>query len=630
VKRFLSFKHFKADILGGLTAGIVALPLALAFGEQSGLGAAAGLYGAAFIAFFAALFGGTATQISGPTAPMTALSMIVVANLLQTYEGRLEDALPMILMVFLLAGLFQVLLGVFRLGTYIKYIPYTVVSGFMTGIGVIILVTQLAPGMGYYAADDKELVNSFLPHAEELILDRILMEEANDEILVLENFKETIIRAEKISHEDMLSEASLLAANDAKGVFGALKYLPRALRNISFIELLLTLATILMIYGFRKLTKILPSTLVALIVVSGVAFLMNWSYVEIQAIPSGYPIFHMDIFGQFDAKAVSPFIISALFLALLGAIDSLLTSVVADNLTRTQHDPNKELIGQGVGNGIAAFFGGIPGAGATIRTVVNIQAGGKTKLSGMISGVLLFAIVLMLGPVASKIPAAVLAGILITVGVGVMDYRGLKSLRKMDGSEKAILITVLLLTVFWQLVYAVAIGLVMAAMVFLKRMSDISSVKIRHDNLTQSEEEFDWADEVDIPKSIREKVVIKHLSGPMFFGMVTQFRSKVSELPDIHLLIIRMDQVPFIDQSGLYALETAIEELHDQDVVVAISGANELSEKLLRDMKVIPRLIPDQWVFNEFQDCRKWFRRVLSTPNGLEDEIAQIPGRTKK
>ena len=209
-------------------------------------------------------------------------------------------------------------------------------------------------------------------------------------------------------------------------------------------------------------------------------------------------------------------------MALLGAIDSLLTSVVADNLTRTRHNSNKELIGQGIGNTIAALFGGLPGAGATIRTVVNIQAGGRTKLSGMIAGVLLLIIILLLGPLASNIPVAVLSGILITVGIGVMDYQGLRDLLKMEYSERTVLISVLLLTVFWQLVYAVAVGLVLAAFVFLKRMSDISSsrVIINDLNVAHSQEPI-WEDEVLIAPEIREKVIFKHLNGPLFFGFVT-------------------------------------------------------------------------------------------------------------
>lgn len=609
-------------MLGGITAGIVALPLALAFGEQSGLGAAAGLYGAAFIAFFAALFGGTPTQISGPTAPMTAFSMVVIAGLLQASGGRLEQALPIILMVFLLAGLIQILLGVFKLGTYIKYIPYTVISGFMTGIGVIILITQLLPSLGYNAAEDQEVVDRFMNQAEGLTLNRILNDESDGGVHRLEDFKNTIQRAEQVTEEDIIAEAKLLAASNARGVFGSLRYFLRALSSINYIELVLTLLTITIIYSFGWITKVVPSTLVALLLVSGGAVLLDLEYVLIREIPTGYPIFHSEIISNFDLGILAPYLISALMLALLGTIDSLLTSVVADNLTKTQHKPNQELIGQGIGNGIAAMFGGLPGAGATIRTVVNINAGGKTKLSGMFAGILLFAILILLGPIASKIPAAVLAGILITVGFGVMDYKGLKAFPKMEFSEKAILLTVLLLTVFWQLVYAVAVGLILAVVLFMKRMSDISADQVVISDLNHAhKEEPLWEDEIIIAPEIRKKVIIKHLSGPMFFGIVSHFRNLISQMPDIHLLVIRMVKVPFIDQSGLYALEAAIEDLHKQDVIVALSGTNDQALKQLHNMNLIPGLVSERHVFKEFSDCTLWLREVLEKENGLEEEL---------
>ena len=223
MKKFFDFSHLRNDLLGGITAGIVALPLALAFGEQSGLGAAAGLYGAAFLAFFAAMLGGTSTQISGPTAPMTALSMLVIAGILQTFEGDRDAALPVILMVFMLAGLIQVGMGALKLGTYIKFIPYTVVSGFMTGIGVIIIITQLLPALGYNSGKDAQVINNFKPHAEELILNRILAEEAEGGKLVMENFEGTISRSEEVSDAAILKEAEVLASNSSKGVIGSLK-----------------------------------------------------------------------------------------------------------------------------------------------------------------------------------------------------------------------------------------------------------------------------------------------------------------------------------------------------------------------------------------------------------------------
>lgn len=376
------FSHFKGDLFGGITAGIVALPLALAFGVSSGLGPSAGLYGAIFVSFFAALFGGTPTQISGPTAPMTAVSMVIIAGIVASNDGEVSKALPIILAVFMLGGFMQISLGLLGLGKYIKYIPYPVVSGFMTAIGIIILLTQILPAVGYYPKEDAAFVEQFKPHAEEIILDNILHEEMAEGILVLEDFKETISRAEYITPEQILKESQTLAGSEASGVIGAVKVFPRAMRNINWLELLLALGTIFIIYGFKRITKVVPSTLVALLVMSGIAVGFDLDFRAIEEIPSGLPIPNISIFTEFQFSGIAPYFFTALTLALLGAIDSLLTSVVADNMTKTQHKPNKELIGQGIGNSIAAFFGGIPGAGATIRTVVNINAGGKTRLSG--------------------------------------------------------------------------------------------------------------------------------------------------------------------------------------------------------------------------------------------------------
>jgi len=478
------FSNIKGDAFGGITAGIVALPLALAFGVSSGLGPSAGLYGAIFISFFAALFGGTNTQISGPTAPMTAVSMVIIAGIIATNDGDVNKALPAILSVFLLAGLMQIGLGAIGLGKYIRYIPYPVVSGFMTAIGVIILVTQILPAIGYYPKEDMDYVEKFKPQAEEVILENILKEEAGEGILVLEDFKETISRAEKVTEADILKESQTLAAKNASGVLGSIKVLPRALKYISWLELLLALGTIFIIYGFKRITTKVPSTLVALVVMSAIAMIANLDYRSIPEIPEGLPIPNLEIITKFNLSTITPYIFTALALSLLGAIDSLLTSIVADNMTKTKHKPNKELVGQGIGNSIAALFGGIPGAGATIRTVVNINSGGKTRVSGMIAGLLLFSILMIPGlpNLASQIPAAVLAGILITVGIGVMDYKGLRAIPSLPkdiklgplklSSEVLIMLIVLVLSSLWDLVYAVGIGLVIASLMFMKKIGD--------------------------------------------------------------------------------------------------------------------------------------------------------------
>jgi len=611
-KRFgFDFSQFKGDLFGGITAGIVALPLALAFGLQSGLGATAGLYGAIIIGFFAALFGGTNTQISGPTAPMTAVSMVLVASVLATNGGNMEKAIPTILIVFMMAGLFQVLLGLLKVGQYIRFIPYPVVSGFMTGIGVIIIITQLLPAMGYYPKEDALFVKEYIPQAEEVILERILQDEAAENILVLENFKETVRRAGEIQQPDILTEASTLASAAASGVVNAIYLVPRALKNINYVDLILTLITIFIIFGFKRITKKIPSTLVALLAVTLGAFFFLPEYRTIGNIPSGFPALRLDIFTGFSLSDITPYIFTAASLAALGAIDSLLTSIVADNMTKTKHDPNQELMGQGIGNSLAALFGGIPGAGATIRTVVNIDSGGKTKLSGMIAGILLLVVLLLLGPLASKIPAAVLAGILITVGIGVMDYKGLKHIPTSPKSEVAVMFIVLFLTVFVGLIEAVAVGLILASLLFMKKISDVIDHRTNTAPLKDFSREILWVDEGDLVDRLGDKIYIKHLDGPLFFGFASRFQDMIKALPDVRVVIIRMKKVPYVDQSGLYAMEDAIFVLQEQGIQVIFTGLHGQPLDMFERYNIIPRLVERKFCFDKFSDVLVWLEGYL-------------------
>lgn len=609
------FSNIKGDAFGGITAGIVALPLALAFGVSSGLGPTAGLYGAIFISFFAALFGGTNTQISGPTAPMTAVSMVIIAGIIAVNDGDVNKALPIILTVFLLAGLMQIGLGILGIGQYIRYIPYPVVSGFMTAIGVIILITQIFPSVGYYPKEDIEFVSQFKPQAEELILENILRDEAGEGILVLEDFKETISRAGEITEAQILAESQTLAAKEASGVLGTFKALPNALKNINWLELALALATIFIIYGFKRITKVVPSTLVALIVVSGAAVAFGFDYRPIEQIPEGFPYPVLEIFTGFKLGNLTPYIFTALTLALLGAIDSLLTSVVADNMTKTKHKPNKELVGQGIGNSIGAIFGGLPGAGATIRTVVNINSGGKTKLSGMIAGVMLLFILLALGPIASRIPAAVLAGILITVGIGVMDYKGLKAIPNLPrdmklgplkiSSEVVIMLVVLVLASVWNLVYAVGIGLIIASLMFMKKIGDLTASR---SDVKALKEEV-WKDEINFPEKLKEEVFIKHLKGPLFFGSTSDFQSLAAQIPKTaSTVVMRLDRMQYMDQSGLYAMEDMLQDLQKNNVQVLFVGLLEQPRYMMERIDIIPDFIPENHIFENFDDCIKWVK----------------------
>ncbi len=545
------FSNLKGDLFGGITAGIVALPLALAFGEQTELGAIAGLYGAIAIGILAAIFGGTPTQISGPTAPMTVVSAIVIMEAIH-YTGSLEKAFPIIIATFFLAGLLEMLLGVFRAGRYIKYIPYPVVSGFMSGIGVIIVISQVFPFFG--------------------------------------------------------------ASPPPGGSLGVVKNLGSIPTAINWYDVLIASLTIAIIYAIPRITKIVPSTLVALIIVSLGAFftLTNGQLAVIDdstpgGVPTGLPDLHLGFLGVFaDTNHLMLVFEFALTLALLGAIDSLLTSIVADNLTKTKHDSNQELIGQGIGNMSAALIGGLPGAGATMRTVINANSGGKTKLSGIIAGLLLLAILLGLGPLVGNIPNAVLAGILITVGIGIIDYKGLRHLRSMPRADGVVMVMVLILTVFVGLLEAVAIGMVMAALLFMKKIADVVDHNTSTAPLRDFAREVAWADEGDIIDRIGDQVYIKHLDGPLFFGFASRFQDMIKALPNIEVVVIRMDKVPYMDQSGLYAMEEAVQDLQTQRITVVFTGLHGQPKEMLKRFNLVPGLVEKEHIFDTFEACMSW------------------------
>ncbi|NOQ37157.1 MAG: STAS domain-containing protein, partial [Methylococcaceae bacterium] len=525
--------NLRGDFFGGLTAGVVALPLALAFGLQSGMGAIAGLYGAIAIGMIAAWFGGTPTQISGPTGPMTVVSTVVIASAIEAH-GNLTAAMGTIIAIFLLAGVFQILLGVFKVGQYVRYMPYPVVSGFMSGIGVIIIVLQIFPFFGQ--TSPKKIVDIFIA-------------------------------------------------------------LPSVFDQINFASVALATATIAIIYLFPKITKIIPSALVALVLLTIISTIMELKVGIIGNIPEGLPQLQISSLGGVDLSHPMLIIIPALTLAALGAIDSLLTSIVADNMTKTQHKSNKELIGQGLGNITAAMFGGIPGAGATMRTVVNINSGGKTRISGVIHSIALLVVLLGAGAYAKLIPLPVLAGILITVGIGIIDYKGIKHIPHVPRADSVIMIVVLGLTVFVDLLQAVGVGMVLASIWFMKKMSDISTSKAAIGSVEDFAREEAWADEANLPENVYEQVYIKHFDGPIFFGFTSTFQAMQRALPEVTVVIMRMSKVPYIDQSGIYAIEDAVLALKEKGVIVLLTDIQEQPKDMLKNIDLIPYLIPETHLF---------------------------------
>jgi len=305
-------------------------------------------------------------------------------------------------------------------------------------------------------------------------------------------------------------------------------------------------------------------------------------------------------------------LIPALTLAGLGSIDTLLTSVVADNITQTKHNSNRELIGQGIGNMAAGLFSGIAGAGATMRTVVNVKSGGKTQLSGMIHSLLLLTILLGLGRFVKFVPLSVLAGILITVGISIIDFKGLKDLLKIPKADAVVLITVLVLTVFVDLLIAVGIGMIIACVLFMKRASDLVESGYQSNVMTTFDKESPWEDEKDMPEEMRDQIYIQRLNGPIFFGSITRFQEVMNDIPDnVKIVIIRMRLVTFMDQSGLYAMETAVKNLHEKGITVLMTIIQPQPMYMLQKMNVIPDIIPEDKTFKTFEECTVYLKSIF-------------------
>ncbi len=548
IKSIYNTKFLKGDITGGLVAGVVALPLALAFGVQSGLGAIAGLYGAIAVGILAALFGGTATQASGPTGPMTVVSAALVANAIEV-AGSLQDAMGIILLSFLIGGALQIVFGLINIAGYIKYFPYPVISGFMSGVGLIIIILQIFPFVGL---------------------------------------------------------------GSPKSTLKVVMDLPRLFAEFNWQALVLGGLTVLIYYIFPKITKAIPSALVALISVSIFAYFIKWDIPVIGEIPSGLPSLQLEGLFSVDSSAYFMVLEYGMVLAVLGSIDSLLTSVIADNMTKTKHNSNRELIGQGIGNMVAALIGGIPGAGATKGTVVNINNGGRTRLSGALHGAFLLTVLLGLSSLAAYIPLAVLAGILIPIGFKIIDKKGLKHLRVIPKADAAVLIIVLLWTTFGSLIQAVGIGVTLAALLFMKRASDIGEKGMQIGTLAGFDGEKPWEDETDFYEKFRDKIFIKHLYGPLFFGFTSHFQEQVKTVgDDIKILVLRMDRVPHVDQSGVYALENAVLDLTLKGMKVVITGLQEQPKDILTSVGIIPDLIPEEQVFTNIEESFDWIANEL-------------------
>ena len=522
-------KDLKGDLFGGLTAGVVALPLALAFGEASGAGPIAGLYGAIFVGFFASLFGGTGSQVTGPTGPM----VVVFAGVYAALDGNPS----LVFTTVVLAGAIQIAFGVFKLGQYIRLVPYPVISGFMSGIGCIIIALQTSRLLG---------------------------------------------------HEP-----------EGSGTIPALVEIPSAVANPNFAALILGVLTLLIAFKWpARLAKIVPPPLAALIIGTLASLFLSGAPI-LGDIPTGLPSFIMPSLNQDTILIVFE---AALILALLGSIDSLLTSLVADNMTRTRHNSNRELIGQGIGNVAAGLFGGIASAGATMRTVINIRTGGTTKISGMLHSLFLLAIVIVLAPLASIIPHTVLAGILIKTGWDIIDRAYIVKAHRGPRWDLALMLLVLVLTVFVDLITAVVAGVVLASLAFVKQIADEQLKSLR--DITDEGLSINFSEEeVELMTHAHKRINVFDFGGPLSFGAAADVGHQIREKSKgpSQVMIFDFSQVPFIDVSAARAMETIANDGKVSNKLVYISGMTDQIRTML--IELMGDIVPQEQYFDSRRDA---------------------------
>ncbi|ANN25561.1 TPA: SulP family inorganic anion transporter [Vibrio vulnificus] len=523
--------NLKGDLFGGVTTAIISLPLALAFGVASGAGAEAGLWGAILVGLFAALFGGSSTLISEPTGPMTVIMTAVLTSMVAKYP---ESGIAISFTIVMMAGAFQVLIGTLKLGKYITLMPYSVVSGFMSGIGVILIILQLSPLLGHAAP--------------------------------------------------------------AGGVLGTLSALPETISNMKFSEFFLGLLTLGILFFFPKqYRKYVPAQLVALVAVTLLSVIIfDFDDVRrIGEIPTGLPSLVVPVI---NGEIFTAMVIDALVLGTLGCIDTLLTAVIGDSLTRKEHDSDKELRGQGLANMISGLFGALPGAGATMGTVTNIQVGARSPLSGVIRALILALVVLVASGLTEPIPMAVLAGIAVYVGFGILDWSFIQRAHRVSVQGMAIMYGVMLLTVFVDLIVAVGLGVFISNILIIERLSRVQAKQVKA---------ISDADENDVPLTDSErglldrangKVLFFYLSGPMIFSVSKAISRQHSSIADYEAMILDLTDVPMIDVTVGLALENAIKDAQEAQCDVYLLCPNERVREQLEKFHVLD-LVPDENTF---------------------------------
>ncbi|MPW29496.1 STAS domain-containing protein [Agarivorans sp. B2Z047] len=520
VKGKFESMNIKGDLFGGVTTAIVSLPMALAFGVASGAGPQAGLWGAILVGLFAALFGGSRTLISEPTGPMTVVMAAVLTTMIAKHP---ENGPAMAFTVVMMAGLFQIALGALKLGKYITLMPYSVISGFMSGVGVILVILQLAPFLGQ--------------------------------------------------------------STPAGGALGTLQAIPDLIRNMHFGEFLLGLMTLgALLFMPNKYKKIIPPQLVALVAVTLVSMLLfsDEGIRRIGEIPSGLPSI---IWPTFTWGLLSEMLVDALVLGTLGCIDTLLTAVIADSLTRKEHDSNRELMGQGIANTVSGLFGGLPGAGATMGTVVNVQVGGSSPLSGIVRAVILLLVVLWLAPLTQPIPLAVLAGIAMYVGLNILDWSFIKRAHRVSLVPTCIMYGVLFLTVFVDLIYAVGIGVFLANVITIEKLSRVQEKNVKA--ISDADDGVPLEDsERQLLDQAKGQLLFFYLSGPMIFGVSKAIARQHAAVEQYKVMVLDLSAVPMIDVTVALALENAMRDALDAGCEVFLYSPNEQTMHQLEKIQI--------------------------------------------
>ena len=528
---------FRGDIFGGVTAAVVGLPVALAFGVASGLGALAGIYGAIAVGFFAAVFGGTKSQISGPTGPMA----VAMAAVVTIHADNLAQAF----VIVILAGLIQILLGLMRVGRLVAFTPYSVISGFMSGIGVIIILLQTLPFLG--------------------------------------------------------------ADSATGGPMGALRALPEAIGAVNFNALIIAAATLAVgVLWPGRLRKWLPPTLAALIAGTLLGVLWLTEVPVIGEVPTGLPELRLP---EFSISLLEGAVTPALTLALLGSIDSLLTSLIADSITRTRHNPNRELVGQGIGNMMAGFVQGLPGAGATMGTVVNIRAGGRTQVSGVLRAVILLAMVLGLGQYVEAIPHAVLAGILMKVGWDIIDWRFITRAHRVQREHLAVMLITMGLTVFLDLVTAVAIGLIAAGMASARQFERLEMDSVVSAPLL--DRTFLYRDSPDAVDDFSARVGMVALRGSFSVASSNKLINAISaDIHDHEVLILDFTDTLYVDDSAALVVEQLIDTATEENTPVIVMGLDGFPADTLRSLNVLKK-VPRECFVADLDGAREVAMRIL-------------------